>query len=101
IADDGLVYVNSEDTSEVVVFDPKSLEVRKRFPIGVAKTPTGLAYDAATRRLFIGCRNDPKMGVMDAATGKAVNSFQIGAGVAWSGGCRETAFRSRGLASVT
>jgi len=37
---------NIEDTNEVVAFDPKSLEVKKRFPIGVAKTPTGLAYDA-------------------------------------------------------
>src|SRR6266498_3864607 len=42
----GLIYVNSEDTAEVVAFDPASLAVKKRFPIGVAKTPTGLAYDA-------------------------------------------------------
>src|SRR6185436_15204951 len=58
---DGVVYVNLEDMNEVAVFDPKSLEVKKRFPIGVAKTPTGLAYDAKTKRLFIGCRNEPKM----------------------------------------
>jgi len=25
-----LIYVNSEDTAEVVVFDPKSLEIKKR-----------------------------------------------------------------------
>jgi DNA-binding beta-propeller fold protein YncE len=81
IGADGLIYVNSEDTNEVVVFDPKSLEVRKRFPIGVAKTPTGLAYDAKTNRLFIGCRNEPKMVVMDAATGKVINRYPIGAGV--------------------
>src|SRR2546421_2495587 len=80
IADD-LIYVNSEDTNEVVVFDPKSLEVKKRFPIGVAKTPTGLAYDAKTKRLFIGCRNEPKMVVMDAVSGKVINSFAIGRGV--------------------
>ncbi len=78
---DGLIYVNSEDTNEVVVFDPKSLEVQKRFPIGVAKTPTGLAYDAKTKRLFIGCRNEPKMVVMDAVSGKVINSFAIGRGV--------------------
>ena len=78
---DGLVYVNIEDTNEVVAFDPKSLEVKKRFPIGVAKTPTGLAYDAKTKRLFIGCRNDPKMVVMDAGSGKVIASFPIGRGV--------------------
>jgi outer membrane protein assembly factor BamB len=78
---DGLVYVNLEDTNEVAVFDPKSLEVKKRFPIGVAKTPTGLAYDAKTKRLFIGCRNEPKMVVMDAVSGKVITSFPIGRGV--------------------
>ena len=85
IGKDGLIYVNSEDTAEVIAFDPKSLEVRQRFPIGVAKTPTGLAYDAKTNRLFIGCRNEPKMVVMDAATGKVINSFPIGAGVDYAG----------------
>src|ERR1043165_5724466 len=78
---DGLVYLNLEDTNEVVVFDPKSLEVKKRFPIGGAETPTGLAYDAKTKRLFIGCRNDPKMVVMDADSGKVITSFAIGRGV--------------------
>jgi DNA-binding beta-propeller fold protein YncE len=81
IGADGLIYVNSENTAEVVVFDPKSLEVKKRFPIGVAETPTGLAYDAKTNRLFIGCRKEPKMVVMDAATGKVITSYPIGAGV--------------------
>jgi DNA-binding beta-propeller fold protein YncE len=85
IGADGLIYVNSENTSEVVVFDPKSLEVKNRFPIGIAKTPTGLAYDARTKRLFIGTRSEPKMIVMDASTGKVVNSFPIGAGVDFAG----------------
>jgi DNA-binding beta-propeller fold protein YncE len=81
IVADGVVYLNLEDTNEVVVFDPKSLEVKKRFPIGVAKTPTGLAYDAKTKRLFIGCRNEPKMVVMDAVSGRVITSFAIGRGV--------------------
>jgi YVTN family beta-propeller protein len=82
---DGLIYVNSEEASEVVVFDPKSLEVVKRFPIGVAKTPTGLAYDPKSKRLFIGCRNEPKMVVMDAVNGKVITSFPIGKGVDYAG----------------
>src|SRR5712664_1245949 len=85
IGADGLIYVNSEEAGEVVVFDPKSLEVKKRFPIGVAKTPTGLAYDEKTKRLFIGCRNEPKMVVMDAVSGKVINSYPIGAGVDFAG----------------
>ena len=82
---DGLVYVNMEDTNEVVTFDPKSLQVKQRFPIGVAKTPTGLAYDAKTKRLFIGCRNEPKMVVMDAESGKVITSLPIGRGVDFAG----------------
>ncbi|MBO0721558.1 MAG: PQQ-binding-like beta-propeller repeat protein [Blastocatellia bacterium] len=85
IGADGLIYVNNEEGSEVVVFDPKALEVKKRFPIGVAQTPTGLAYDAKTKRLFIGCRKEPKMVVMDADSGKVINSFPIGAGVDYAG----------------
>jgi YVTN family beta-propeller protein len=85
IGADGLIYVNLEDKAEVAAFDPKSLQVKKRFPIGVARTPTGLAYDAKTNRLFIGLRSEPKMAVMNAATGKVVASFPIGAGVDFGG----------------
>jgi len=85
IGEDGLIYVNGEDTNEVIVFDPKSLEVKHRFPIGVAKTPTGLAYDGKTHRLFIGCRNEPKMVVMDSTSGKVITSLPIGRGVDYAG----------------
>ena len=81
IGTDGMIYVNSEDTAEVVAFDPKSLKVAKRYPIGLAKTPTGLAYDAKANRLLIATREAPMMIVMDAGTGKVVESFPIGAGV--------------------
>jgi alkaline phosphatase len=77
----GLIYVNSENTSEVIAFDPRTLHVIRRFPIPAAKTPTGLAYDARTNRLFIGCRKDPRMVVMDAASGKIVANMPIGSGV--------------------
>src|SRR5437868_5170152 len=33
IGHDGMIYVNSEEAGEVVVFDPASLAVKKRFPI--------------------------------------------------------------------
>jgi YVTN family beta-propeller protein len=82
---DGLIYLNLEDKAEVVAFDPKTLEVKKRYPIGVAQTPTGLAYDAKTNRLFIGCRKEPKAVVMDAGTGKVLASFPIGSGVDFAG----------------
>ena len=98
LAKDGLYYLNIEDTAEVVAFDPKSMNVVKRYAIGVAKTPTGLAYSAKTNHLFIGCREKPLMVVMDAATGKIVTSFPIGAGVDWAefDASTGTAFTSSG-----
>jgi DNA-binding beta-propeller fold protein YncE len=84
IGKDGMIYVNSEEAGEVIVFDPKSLAVKKRFPIGVAKTPTGLAYDAKNNRLFIACREKPTMVVMDAGSGKVITSMPIGGGVDWA-----------------
>src|SRR6476660_545031 len=82
---DGVVYLNLEDTNEVIVFDPKTLEVKKRFPIGVAKGPTGLEYDAKTKRLFIGCNDAPKMVVMDSTSGKVITTMPIGRGVDYAG----------------
>jgi YVTN family beta-propeller protein len=77
---DGLIYVNLEDKSEVAVFDPKTLAVKKRFPIGIAKTPTGLAVDVEHNRLFVACRSE-MMVVMDAQTGKVIAHIPIGTGV--------------------
>jgi DNA-binding beta-propeller fold protein YncE len=77
---DGMLYVNLEDTSEVVSFDPRTLEVVRRFPIEAGKTPTGLAIDVKNNRLFIGCRSKSLV-VMDAASGKVIASLPIGAGV--------------------
>jgi DNA-binding beta-propeller fold protein YncE len=85
IAADGLIYVNAEDTDEIVAFDPASLTVKKRYPIGVAKGPTGLAYDAQTNRLFTGCHEPAIMVAMDAATGKVVGQMPIGKGVDFAG----------------
>lgn len=84
IGANGTIYLNIEDTEEVVVFDAKTLKVTKRFPLGLAKTPTGLAFDAKNNRLFIACREKPMMIVMDAGTGKTITSFPIAAGADWA-----------------
>ena len=82
---DGLVYVNSEDTNEVVAFDPKSLEVKRRLPLGgVAQIPTGLAFDAKNQRLFVACRKEPKLLVMDAVSGRVITSLPIGGVSDWA-----------------
>ncbi len=79
--DNGLVYVNLEDSNEVVAFDPKTLTVKHKFSLGTGVQPTGLAMDAATNRLFSVCRKSKTLVVLDAATGKIVQTVPIGGGV--------------------
>jgi len=76
----GKVYINLEDKSEVVRIDPLALKLEARWPLKPCQTPTGMAMDTATRRLFIGCRNK-LMALVDADTGKVIVTLPIGAGV--------------------
>lgn len=70
-------YVNLEESAEVVNFDPQSLTVKAKWPITGCKTPTGLAIDSSTSRLFIGCRSKV-LAVMDAKNGKVITTLPIG-----------------------
>jgi hypothetical protein len=79
VADEqGKVYVNIEDKDEVAVVDTKAMKVVARWPTGPGRRPTGMSMDRATRRLFIGCRNN-KLIVMNADDGRIVADFPIGA----------------------
>ncbi len=76
----GTVFVNIEDTSELVAFDPQKLTVKARWKLTDCEAPTGLAIDRKNRRLFAGCSGNRKMAVVDADSGKMVASPAIGEG---------------------
>jgi DNA-binding beta-propeller fold protein YncE len=76
----GTIYDNIADTNEVVVLDSMTLKIKVRWPIAPADTPTALAMDVQHRRLFIGGRNKT-LAIMNADTGKVVQSFAITNGV--------------------
>jgi DNA-binding beta-propeller fold protein YncE len=76
----GEVFVNIEDKSELVVFDPKDLKVKSRWPLAPCQEPSGLAMDMKSRRLFVGCDNK-MMAVVDADSGKVIATTPIGEGV--------------------
>jgi DNA-binding beta-propeller fold protein YncE len=59
----GTVFVNIEDKSELVAFDPQKLTVKSRWKLTGCEEPSGLALDARNRRLFAGCANK-KMAVV-------------------------------------
>jgi DNA-binding beta-propeller fold protein YncE len=81
VADErGHVFVNLEDKSEVVKFDPRTLKVESRWPLAPGEEPTGLALDHKHGRLFVACANK-LMVVMNADNGKVVATLPIGDGV--------------------
>lgn len=98
----GRVYVNNEDTSEVMAIDSRTLRVLSRWSLFPGESPTGLAIDTENRRLFAVCRNQ-FMIVMDADNGHIVASLRIGSG---SDGCAfdpetKLAFSSNGEGTLT
>jgi DNA-binding beta-propeller fold protein YncE len=77
----GRLYVNVEDKSEVVAIDTKALKVLAHWPVAPGEEPTGIALDAAHKRLFIGCGGNAKAVIVDTGTGKVLGSVDVGKGV--------------------
>jgi DNA-binding beta-propeller fold protein YncE len=75
----GNIYVNTEDTSEILKIDAKTLEVRAHWPIAPCKSPSGLAFDIQKRELFSTCDNN-LMAIVDADSGKVIATAKIGGG---------------------
>jgi DNA-binding beta-propeller fold protein YncE len=73
----GRMYVNLEDSSQVVVVDTRSLKVVGRWSLAPGESPTGLALDTAHGRLFSGCGNQ-KLVVSDVKSGKVITTLPIG-----------------------
>jgi DNA-binding beta-propeller fold protein YncE len=78
---DGLIYNNLEDKSSLDVIDTKSFKVIHTYPLDPCGGPTGLALDKANNRLFTVCRQNKGMSVIDATSGKVIQTLAIGAGV--------------------
>ncbi|HEV7645077.1 MAG TPA: cytochrome D1 domain-containing protein [Pyrinomonadaceae bacterium] len=98
----GNVFVNIEDTSEVVELDPNKLTVKTRWPIAPGEEASGMAIDRKDHRLFIVCSNK-KMIVMNTENGKIVSDLPIGDGTDAAGFDPETkmAFSSNGEGTLT
>ncbi len=79
VSDDmGKLFVNVEDKNEIVAIDTKTFKVLNHWSITPGESPTGLAYDYKTKRLFAGC--EKLLMVIDATNGKVVDKITIGEG---------------------
>jgi DNA-binding beta-propeller fold protein YncE len=76
----GHIFVNIEDTSEIVDIDTSALTVVRRWKLAPCEEPSGLAMDRAHRRIFSGCDNKV-MAISDADEGRVITTVPIGDGV--------------------
>ena len=74
------IFQNIKSSDQVLVIDPASNTVKERWPTAPALKPHGLAFDAASHRLFV-AGNNGKLAVMDSENGKVVATVDIAAGV--------------------
>jgi DNA-binding beta-propeller fold protein YncE len=77
----GLLYNNIEDLSVLKVIDTKTLAVTGTWPLAPCGGPTGIAMDIPNQRLFTVCRGNKGLSVIDAKSGKIIQTLPIGAGV--------------------
>jgi DNA-binding beta-propeller fold protein YncE len=75
----GIIYQIVENTSEVVVVDPREAAIVRRFHLDPSQEPTGLALDSTHQRLFV-TGLGRRLRVLDVVTGKLVATLSIGSG---------------------
>jgi hypothetical protein len=98
----GHLFVNIEDTNEIVDIDAAKATVAKKYALTGCDGPSGLAIDPKARRLFSVCSNRV-MAISDPDAGKVVATPAIGAGsdgVAFDPGTG-MAFSSNGDGTIT
>ena len=98
----GHVFVNIEDTAEMVEIDAANLKVINRWALKGCEEPSGLDMDTATGVLFSGCGNK-LMFVTDATNGQNLAQLPIGErvdGVGFDPG-KKLAFSSNGDGTLT
>src|SRR6266403_667937 len=98
----GSIFVNNEDTSELIQIDSQKITETHRWPLAPCKSPSGLAMDRKSRRLFAVC-DEKVMAVVNADTGKVVATPTIGEGVDASAfePATQLAFASNGDGTLT
>jgi len=97
----GKIYVNMEDLNSIKVIDIATHKVTETWPAAPCEAASGLAFDLATHRLFLGCDNK-LMVMMDSTNGKVVYSVPVGEGVdsTWFDPTTKLAFTSNGGAGT-
>ena len=77
----GHILLNERDRNMVARIDAATATITAEWPVTGCMQPTGMAYDAAHHRAFIGCRSaKPVLAVMNTDTGAVVQVLDLGRG---------------------
>jgi hypothetical protein len=77
----GTLYDNNEEKNDIAVVDTASLTIKSRWPVAPAGTPVAIAIDREHRRIFSSGRKPQFVVMMDADSGKVIQSLPISSGV--------------------
>ena len=77
----GMIYDNNPEKNDIVAIDARTNTIKSRWPTDPEGAPTSLAIDQKNRRLFSGGRGPQFLIMMDADTGKVIQSYPISGGV--------------------
>jgi DNA-binding beta-propeller fold protein YncE len=80
----GKLFVNIENSSEIVEIDAAKPAVTRRAPLAPCESPSGLAIDTKNKKLFSVCGNK-MMAVTDIATMKVIATPAVGPGTDGAG----------------
>jgi DNA-binding beta-propeller fold protein YncE len=72
-----LLFMIIPTPSQVAVIDIEKLEIVATHPVKLAGGGHPLALDNANKRIFIGCRQTPKVVVMDSESGKEIMGVDV------------------------
>jgi DNA-binding beta-propeller fold protein YncE len=71
------MYINAKAEGVVVVIDSENDRITSRYKVEPAGVNAALAIDEPNHRLFVGCRKNPSLVVMDSDAGRIVASVPI------------------------
>jgi YVTN family beta-propeller protein len=77
----GMIYANLASADQIVAIDTRTMTIKARWSSTPAGHPTAMAIDRVHRRLFSAGRDPAVLDILDADTGRVIQSFPISDGV--------------------
>ena len=75
------MYLVTPTPSQVVVINTEKNEVEKTYPIKLSTGGHTMTLDEGKQRVYVGCRKEPMVVILDTETGKEVGSVPVPGGI--------------------